>query len=121
MHTSSVSVGTNPVDQFPAVVHWLSPAAPVHVLVHVTAAAAAVAPSGEDGKVSSGTTRAPAVRRTSHEDAFLLPLSRRPILNKVVSIEGSCHPFRPLRLVHRQTLNYLERDAGLIGPSAMPK
>src|SRR5580692_3548902 len=41
MHTSSVEVGTAFEDQLPGVVHWPSPAVPVHVSVHVVGAAEA--------------------------------------------------------------------------------
>ena len=74
MHTSSVATGTFPDDQLPAVNHWLSPAVPVQVLVHVGAAAADAGPSGEDGEDSSGTTRVPATSSPSHGNALRLPL-----------------------------------------------
>src|ERR1700677_2857314 len=74
MHTSSLADGTAPDDQFPAVSHWLSPAAPVQVLVHVGVAAAAGEDPSEEGDDSSGATRTPAATKPSHENAFRLPL-----------------------------------------------
>ena len=121
MHTSSVAAGTAPVDQFFAVSHWLSPAAPVHVLVQVTRAPAGNGPSGEVGNDSSGTMRTPAVRRPSHENALRLPLARHPILIELAPVEGPCHPFHLRRQVALPNPLSVERDAGLIGPSAKPK